>query len=51
MLRAISDLLNYSLGLKGRQIAKELRLEKSQVNSFLQNNQDKIVEVLYMKKE
>ncbi len=43
MLRAISDLLNHSLGLKGRQIAKELRLEKSQVNSFLQNNQDTFV--------
>ena len=43
MLRAISDLLNYSLGLKGRQIAKELRLEKSQVNLFLHNNQDTFV--------
>lgn len=43
MLKAISELLDRSLGLKGRQIAKELRLDKSQVNSFLHNNQDKFV--------
>ncbi|MDZ1233867.1 hypothetical protein M2X16_20365, partial [Klebsiella pneumoniae] len=43
MLRIISDLLHQSPGLKGRQIAKELKLDKSQVNSFLHKNQDTFV--------
>ena len=43
LLRAISDLLHHSPGMKGRQIAKELGLDKSQVNSFLHKNQDTFV--------
>lgn len=34
MLKAVSELLDGSQGLKGRQIAKELGLDKSQVNSL-----------------
>ncbi len=43
MLKAVSELLDGSPGLKGRQIAKELGLDKSQVNSFLHKNQDTFV--------
>ncbi len=43
MLRAISDFLYHSPRMKGRQIAKELGLDKSQVNSFLHKNQDTFV--------
>ncbi|WP_260612503.1 hypothetical protein [Vibrio cholerae] len=43
MLKAVSELLDGSPGLKGRQIAKALGLDKSQVNSFLHKNQDTFV--------
>jgi len=43
LLKAVSELLDGSPGLKGRQIAKELGLDKSQVNSFLHKNQDTFV--------
>ena len=38
MLKTISKLLDGSPGLKGRQIAKELGLDKSEGNSFLHKN-------------
>jgi len=43
LLKEISELLDESPGLKGRQIANELGLDKSQVNSFLNKNQDTFV--------
>lgn len=43
LLKAISDLLYQSPGMKGRQIAKELKLIRSEVNSFLHKNQDTFV--------
>lgn len=43
MLKAVSELLGGAPGLKGRQIAKELGLDKSQVNSFLHKHQDTFV--------
>ena len=43
LLKAISDLLHKSPGMKGRQIAKKLRLDKHKVNSFLHKNQNTFV--------
>lgn len=43
MLKTISKLLDGSPGLKGRQIAKELGLDKPEVNSFLHKNLDTFV--------
>lgn len=43
LLRAISDLLHKSPGMKGRQIAKNLRLDRHKVNSFLHKNQNTFV--------